>query len=52
MKTTRHLAAKRANPQADVSAWERKAVYEAVVALVRARLEKAQSLKNVTLQNR
>ena len=31
---------------------EREAVYEAVVALVRARLEKAQSLKNVTLQNR
>jgi adenine-specific DNA-methyltransferase len=23
MKTTRHLAAKRSNPQADTSAWER-----------------------------
>jgi hypothetical protein len=35
-----------------LTAGERGAVYEAVVALVRARLEKAHSLKNVTLQNR
>jgi len=35
-----------------LTAGEREAVYEAVVALVRARLDKAQSLKNVTLQNR
>ena len=33
-----------------LTAGEREAVYEAVVALVRARLDKAQSLKNVTLQ--
>jgi hypothetical protein len=45
------MTAKRADAAADVSAGEREAVYEAVVALVRARLEKAQSLKNVTLQN-
>jgi hypothetical protein len=46
--TTSHsnfiLAAKRADAAADVSAWEREAVYEAVVALVRTRLEKAQSV--------
>jgi len=46
------MTAKRADAAADVAAWERVAVYEAVVALVRARLEKAQSLKNITLQNR
>jgi hypothetical protein len=46
------MTAKRADAAADVSTGEREAVYEAVVGLVRARLEKAQSLKNVTLQNR
>jgi hypothetical protein len=35
-----------------LTAGGREAVYEAVVTLVRARWEKAQSLKNITLQNR
>jgi len=35
------MTAKRADAAADVSTGEREAVYEAVVALVRARLEKS-----------